>query len=778
MADFLDITGLDRFLGKIKSIFALKADTYTKSEVDTLVAEGGGGDGEIDIDLLVPITWAELKALRDAGELVAGTQYRITDYLTKVDAGDDCTSEQYPFDIIVTADSENALNEHARAINHPKKRSIKTIYVEDDKHNTFLYERYEYNDSENLFGWKRLGYENVTPEMVPIDWDDSLEFVQVSIDIEKLSIGDEFTIEGKNVKLLSIFDEVDHFKNCNLAAWELKYCLDNDKSRFDWANEDYGRGVIYYMKDEWGNECPYDFKNIKFKHRFNEDGVIVREQDEYVSTDYVYTFCCNANNKNAYYIVDASIFCNDGTLYGRVKNNIIKPYISNGQQKLNNNVFFSHGIGCVFSRNILSHNCHDNIFNFETIDNHLGVNCYKNYSFGYFQDNTLADECFNNYFSGEIHYNVLGFSCCENSLSGECCNNEFGEWCSNIILEGDCYYNTFGHHCSEINMLDSEGNQFGRNCRDILLDTECNYNTFGHGCRNNTLEYYCDDNRIDNNCYHIYLETDCCCNHIGEDCDDVMIRESSHYNNIGDRCSSIDFEEDHYFYVTVLANTQYETITGIEPNASYPQVCGYDENDNYIAKPMLSNVSSTGGSAINDVSIFAVYGYAMYIRAPKGLLRESDTPIFARYTKSKIRGIGDEEEGDSINYWVGDRSGHEKVNGWIVPRVTMVGGKHIKPQDSFRFAKGAYLEKWTFEGDGCTAWNDDGYDYFRLFSEDGDDFIDYLNHARNNYFVEPLNIIQKKLGIRIDRDGKTIVDYLPFAFQENEDGDYFFAKWR
>jgi hypothetical protein len=23
-----------------------------------------------------------------------------------------------------------------------------------------------------------------------------------------------------------------------------------------------GRGVIYYMKDEHGNECPYDFKNI------------------------------------------------------------------------------------------------------------------------------------------------------------------------------------------------------------------------------------------------------------------------------------------------------------------------------------------------------------------------------------------------------------------------------------------------------------------------------------------------------------------------------------
>ena len=56
-----------------------------------------------------------------------------------------------------------------------------------------------------------------------------------------------------------------YFANCELSAWELKYCLDNDTSRFAWADETNGKGVIYYMKDEWNNECPYDFKNIQFK---------------------------------------------------------------------------------------------------------------------------------------------------------------------------------------------------------------------------------------------------------------------------------------------------------------------------------------------------------------------------------------------------------------------------------------------------------------------------------------------------------------------------------
>ncbi len=55
-----------------------------------------------------------------------------------------------------------------------------------------------------------------------------------------------------------------YFANSKINAWELKYCLDNDTNRFAWANTSAGKGVIWWMKDEYGNECPYDFKNIMF----------------------------------------------------------------------------------------------------------------------------------------------------------------------------------------------------------------------------------------------------------------------------------------------------------------------------------------------------------------------------------------------------------------------------------------------------------------------------------------------------------------------------------
>ena len=123
------------------------------------------------------VTYAELKALRDAGKLLAGRKYRITDYVTTT-TQTDTRSAGHAFDIIVVADDEHTLNENARAILHK---------------------------------------------------------------------GDTY------------------FASCKLGAWELKYCLDNDTTRFAWADATNGKGVVWWMKDEWNNECYYDFKNIQYK---------------------------------------------------------------------------------------------------------------------------------------------------------------------------------------------------------------------------------------------------------------------------------------------------------------------------------------------------------------------------------------------------------------------------------------------------------------------------------------------------------------------------------
>ena len=47
----------------------------------------------------------------------------------------------------------------------------------------------------------------------------------------------------------------------------IKYCIDNDTTRFAWADKTNGKGVIYYMYDPYYNiEMPYDFKHITFQY--------------------------------------------------------------------------------------------------------------------------------------------------------------------------------------------------------------------------------------------------------------------------------------------------------------------------------------------------------------------------------------------------------------------------------------------------------------------------------------------------------------------------------
>ena len=71
-------------------------------------------------------------------------------------------------------------------------------------------------------------------------------------------------------------DDTTYFSQSNLDAWELKYDLDNDKSKYAWADETNGKGVIYYMKDEFNNECFYDFKNVQYK-RYSIDATKTKD---------------------------------------------------------------------------------------------------------------------------------------------------------------------------------------------------------------------------------------------------------------------------------------------------------------------------------------------------------------------------------------------------------------------------------------------------------------------------------------------------------------------
>lgn len=92
MSKYLDFAGLKAVLSGIKDY-----------------VEGSG---------LREVTHSELKELKNAGKLVAGRRYRITDYQCVVNEGMNIRSAGHQFDIVVTATGKNTLSEEARAMRH------------------------------------------------------------------------------------------------------------------------------------------------------------------------------------------------------------------------------------------------------------------------------------------------------------------------------------------------------------------------------------------------------------------------------------------------------------------------------------------------------------------------------------------------------------------------------------------------------------------------------------------------------------------------------------
>lgn len=223
----------------------------------------------------------------------------------------------------------------------------------------------------------------------------------------------------------------------NLSAWKIWYCLDNDSTRFAWADAENGKGVIYRMIDEWNNDCPYDFKNILFERRTYEDGELEKTKNDGDILLYCYTFSWLDEPET---VLDLSIYGNNGYVYndesasGNVRNNKISPYCNLGDLS----------DGQIQFMNILN-----NIVFLSTYyyDGRLMYGCYGNYFDNNCKDISINNNCQKNKFSCE---------CRDIWLASDCTNNTFGQECYEILLGTGCFANTFGSY-TKIQILDSAG---------------------------------------------------------------------------------------------------------------------------------------------------------------------------------------------------------------------------------------------------------------------------------------------------------------------------------
>jgi hypothetical protein len=368
-------------------------------------------------DYMQDLTWSELLTLRDDSMLIAGRQYRITDYTcTTVQA--DTRSEGNDFDIIVVADSNNKLNETARAI----RRAVDTYFP-----------------SDTLF-----------------------------------------------------------------EAWELKYCIDNDTDRFTWADSVNGKGVIYYLKDEWNNEAAYDFKSITFCN-LNTAGVDTYNNLPNDGSQYYYTFnLINTTRDNTDYATCMSL---DASIYNNVN-------ISNATGQISGVHFCTFGAYKDENKRKLN-----KIVLFVVMEYGGG-----NYSVG------IGDGCYN-FLIGSRSKSIKG-----------------GNYCTSMTFGNSCYSMTFGDYCRTMTFGDyCYTMTFGNSCYSMTYGDECNTMTFGDYCYTMTFGNYCTSMTYGNFCYSMTYGDECNTMTFGVGCTKLTFGEGCYSMTFGNLCNNLTLPDNSTF---------------------------------------------------------------------------------------------------------------------------------------------------------------------------------------------------------------------------------------
>ena len=461
----------------------------TKAEYDATI-QGINASLADKIGKAVSITYAALKALRDGGTLLQGQYYRITDYVTTVNGATitNARSAGHPFDLIVRADSVSTLNEQAWAVRHDGDTYFKDARLE----------AWQLKYRLDNVQWSKQAGTYVTDE------DNGYTF-QV--------IGD-ITLSGHTYKLLQGFgmyveDWSDYALMETVAEGEQIICYYGDPEDFDPEEPEVvgtasgvenvtesGMGTITWMKDEHGNECPYDFKNVQFKRYMTTDSVSGREGlgGKYMvadpnncphglsvddTEDFIWAYTFSSDNAGGEQ-TDSTL-----TAAHSVYGNVMKAY-SGG---LPNNVMFGeYNYG-----NSFGFNCYDNSWGNSNLYNSWGNGCTYNSWGNSNQNNSWGNNCFRNSWGNGCYDNSWGNNCSSNSCGNNCRRNSWGNNCYNNSWGNDCNNNSWGNS--------NQNNSWGNNCYNNSWGNNNWYNSWGNSNQNNSWGNDCYNNSWGNRCY-------------------------------------------------------------------------------------------------------------------------------------------------------------------------------------------------------------------------------------------------------------------------------------
>ena len=353
---------------------------------------------------IVKITYENLLETKSKSMLVPGCFYRIIDYVTTTHAPQ-TTSAFHKFDIIVMAISASSISEDACAIQHDNE---------------------EYFAKNNLSAWK-IKY-CVDNDASRFSWAVPDQYAGFLIGNKLYVAAPMQNIEIDGIRYYAFVCENDVvYSTSEMPDEGVRYYLYQDDYFWGWCMNEggvftgkqdrsiEGRGVIYYLKDEFGNEAGYDFKNIQFKVLEDIDILHIKAGTCY------YTF--SKTDKNGDVL--------DNSLNDKCRRNVIEECYDESLYRLSLglNIFHCTPLLPSCSHNHIGFNSRDNLFGGVCHRNRLGVGCYRNILYGSNADNFFGNNCCSN---------IIGQGCERNIFYNNCSENALGLLCIGNIFMNDC----------------------------------------------------------------------------------------------------------------------------------------------------------------------------------------------------------------------------------------------------------------------------------------------------------------------------------------------------
>ncbi|MFT8350089.1 hypothetical protein [Clostridium saccharoperbutylacetonicum] len=489
-------------------------------------------------------TYTELVTMVDNNQLIAGTQYILTDYATKYQQPDTLTIKTMAIErLVLTAISDNKFDLVCSSLD----------YSQDIIHYRFDLNKCEDGTTQrNGFITRRM---DETPGLqinYPLDWRTML-WARWKPDPNNYMVGTTVTSYLTWTSGAAIMYGVYKVGNALYMAYTTNTPTSNtDGNVFMKIYDDITVGLLGNGNIQIGNNgtnAIYLIKGSLHERPTFGNGCARISVNEpcYLQSSGTWYFPNNVFGDNCG-IITFGTSCNNNTF-------------ANGCATITfgtdcySNYFLSAGYV-----NIFGSRCSRNVFAGNTSNTSFEANCANNVVCGITGGLKFSVDCYNNVigtgsntinFGANCHDNIIGSCSGSSTFGANCYNNKISYNCYCMTWGSNCYGNTIGHDSAHISMGSScWGNVIGNSSMSIVFGGACYQNTIGNNCSYAFFGTQCWGNSIGdnsgfntymNNCYQNTIGVNSTSNQFGPSCWGNIIGTNCIYNNFGAACWQNNF---------------------------------------------------------------------------------------------------------------------------------------------------------------------------------------------------------------------------------------------